>query len=145
MAERRRANPQQNLHQSDPNRLGPERDHAPNGKGHFSKKSWIPSLCSLVCSLGIIWAIWYKTDVESHLEKLLEREKEDGQLLAKCVEELKKKGVEFDLLKEVDTLRRAKSLRVKSKAVRRWSSRDFVPVFLHCFLLCSWIHKGYFV
>ncbi|CAA2960727.1 Hypothetical predicted protein [Olea europaea subsp. europaea] len=71
----------------------------------------------LFVSLGIISAIRYKTSVESHLEKLLEREKGDGQLLAKCVEELKKKVVEFDLLKKVDALRRAKSLRVELKAV----------------------------
>lgn len=59
----------------------------------------------------------------------MEREKEDGQLLAKCVEELKKKGGEFDLLKEVDALRRAKSLRVETKVVRKWSARDFVTLF----------------
>ncbi|KAG6735928.1 hypothetical protein POTOM_061389 [Populus tomentosa] len=93
------------------------------------KRSWIPSLCSLLCSLGIIWAVRYKNDVECHLEKLLEREKEDGQLLAKCVEELKKKGGEFDLLREVDALRRAKSLRVETKVVRKWSARDFVTLF----------------
>ncbi|XP_057977290.1 uncharacterized protein LOC131164257 [Malania oleifera] len=94
-------------------------------------RSWIPSLCSLLFSLGFIWAVRYKTDVESHLEKLLQREKDDGQLLAKCVEELKKKGVEFDLLKEVDALRRAKSLRVdgRAAAVRKWSARDFVTSF----------------
>ncbi|XP_059282494.1 uncharacterized protein LOC132617468 [Lycium barbarum] len=92
-------------------------------------RSWIPSLCSLLCSMGIIWAVRYKTDTESHLEKLLEREKEDGKLLAKCVEELKKKGVEFDLLKEVDALRRAKSLRVEAKVVKKWSARDFVSLF----------------
>eukprot|EP00257_Ricinus_communis_P013641 XP_015571128.1 uncharacterized protein LOC8272604 [Ricinus communis] len=73
---------------------------------------------------------WHKeTDVECHMEKLLEREKEDGKLLGKCVEELKKKGVEFDLLKEVDALRRAKSLRVETKVVRKWSARDFVTLF----------------
>ncbi|KAL3508259.1 hypothetical protein ACH5RR_027660 [Cinchona calisaya] len=98
-------------------------------RGEFCHRSWIPSLCSLLCSLGMIWAVRYKTDVEAHLEKLLEREKEDGKLLARCVEELKKKGVEFDLLKEVDALRRAKSLRVESKAVRKWSVRDFVTLF----------------
>jgi hypothetical protein len=49
--------------------------------------------------------------------------------LAKCVEELKKKGIKFDLLKEVDTLRRAKSLRVEAKAVRKWSARDFATLF----------------
>ncbi|KAL7590814.1 hypothetical protein Lser_V15G35428 [Lactuca serriola] len=92
-------------------------------------RSWIPSLCSLLCSLGLIWAVRYKTDTESHLEKLLEREKEDGKLLGKCVEELKKKGLEFDLLKEVDALRRAKSLRVEGKAVKKWSTRDFVTLF----------------
>lgn len=98
--------------------------------GGACHRSWIPSLCSLLCSLGMIWAVRYKSDVEGHLEKLLEREKEDGKLLGKCVEELKKKGVEFDLLKEVDALRRAKSLRVEAKEVKKWSSRDFVTLFL---------------
>ncbi|KAI4323196.1 hypothetical protein L6164_022823 [Bauhinia variegata] len=92
-------------------------------------RSWIPSLCSLLFSLGIIWAIRYKSDVEAHVEKLLEREKEDRRLMVKCVEELKKKGLEFDLLKEVDALRRAKSLRVEAKEVRKWSARDFVSLF----------------
>ncbi|GKV51840.1 hypothetical protein SLEP1_g58464 [Rubroshorea leprosula] len=71
----------------------------PTGACH---RSWIPSLCSLLFSMGIIWAVRYKMDVEEHLEKMLEREKEDGKLLGKCAEELKKKGVEFDLLKEVN-------------------------------------------
>ncbi|CAL0303691.1 unnamed protein product [Lupinus luteus] len=96
-------------------------------------RSWVPSLCSLVFSLGIIWAVRYKSDVEVQMEKLLKREKEDKGLLEKCVEELKKKGLEFDLLKEVDALRRAKSLRVvegkEGFAVRKWSSRDFVSLF----------------
>lgn len=73
------------------------------------------------------------------MEKLLEREKEDGKLLAKCVEELKKKGVEFDLMKEVDALRRAKSMRVEAKQpVRKWSARDFATLFfftVSCFVL----------
>lgn len=97
--------------------------------GALCRRSWIPSLCSLACSLAVIWAIRYKADVEGHLEKLLEREKEDALLLGKCVEELKKKGVEFDLLKEVDALRRAKSLRVEKKVVKKWSGRDFVTLF----------------
>ncbi|GMH10663.1 hypothetical protein Nepgr_012504 [Nepenthes gracilis] len=98
-------------------------------KSKACRRSWIPSLCSLLCSLALVWAIRYKTDVESHLEKLLEREREDGNLLSKCVEELKKKGLEFDLLKEVDALRRAKSMMVEAKAVRKWSARDFVTLF----------------
>lgn len=63
---------------------------------------------------------------------MIEREKEDGMLLGKCVEELKRKGVEFDLLKEVDALRRAKSLRVGSgkEKVKRWSGRDIGLVVL---------------
>ncbi|KAF3438261.1 hypothetical protein FNV43_RR21022 [Rhamnella rubrinervis] len=108
----------------------------PHGVG--CRRSWIPSLCSLLFSLGLIWAIRYKTDMEVHLEKLLEREKEDGKLMAKCVEELKKKGVEFDLMKEVDALRRAKSMRIEAKAVRKWSARDFVTLFfftVSCFVL----------
>lgn len=81
--------------------------------------------------MAIVWAIRYKTDTESLLQRLLEREKEDGMLLMKCVTELKKKGVEFDLLKEVDALRRAKSLRVveaKDGTVRNWSARDFTTM-----------------
>ncbi|KAM1707716.1 hypothetical protein ACFX13_000863 [Malus domestica] len=92
------------------------------------RRSWIPSLCSLCFSLGIIWAIRYKSDTEGHLEKLLERENEDKNLLEKCIEELKKKGLEFDLLKEVDALRRAKSLRVEVKTVRKWNARDFATL-----------------
>ncbi|XP_057522769.1 uncharacterized protein LOC130802737 [Amaranthus tricolor] len=102
------------------------------------KKSWVPSLCSLFFSMAVIWAIRYKTDVDSHLQKLLEREKEDWKLLGKCVEELKKKGIEFDLLKEVDALRRAKSMRIETKVVRKWSSRDFVTMFffaISCLIL----------
>ncbi|KAI3675667.1 hypothetical protein L1987_85259 [Smallanthus sonchifolius] len=102
------------------------------------RRSWIPSICSLFCSLGLIWAVRYKMDTEGHLEKLLEREKEDGRLLGKCVEELRKKGLEFDLLKEVDALRRAKSLRVEVKAVKKWSAKEFVTLFLFavaCFVL----------
>ncbi|XP_065858894.1 uncharacterized protein [Euphorbia lathyris] len=109
--------------------------------GPACKRSWIPSGCSLLCSCGIIWALRYKTDVEAQMEKLLEREKEDGKLLAKCVEELKKKGGEFDLLKEVDALRRAKSMRVDSRinGVRRWSGKDFVTLF---FLIVSCLVLG---
>lgn len=84
--------------------------------------------------MAILWAIRYKTDTEAHIEKLLEREKEDGVLLFKCVEELKRKGTEFDLLKEVDALRRAKSLRVETMKggdkVRKWSARDLVMLVL---------------
>ncbi|KAI3977637.1 hypothetical protein MKX01_004170 [Papaver californicum] len=101
-------------------------------------RSWIPSVCSLLSSLVIIWAIRYKTDVETHIGKLLDREKEDSKLLSKCVQELKFKGIEFDLLKEVDALRRAKSLRVETKAVSKWSARDFVTLFfvvVSCFIL----------
>ncbi|KAL1559869.1 hypothetical protein AAHA92_10163 [Salvia divinorum] len=101
---------------------------AATGQPHLCRRSWVPSLCSLLFSLGFIWAIRYKTDVESHLEKMLRREKEDSKLLGKCVEELKRKGVEFDLLTEVDALRRAKSLRIESKPVRKWSTRDFVTL-----------------
>ncbi|KAL4200865.1 hypothetical protein AMTRI_Chr02g255750 [Amborella trichopoda] len=102
------------------------------------RRVWIPSVSGLLCSLAMIWAIRYKMDMEAHIEKLLEREKEDGKLLLKCVQELKKKGVDFDLLKEVDALRRAKSLRVETKPVKKWSSMDFVTLFfvaISCLIL----------
>uniref|UniRef100_A0A2C9VFU3 Uncharacterized protein n=1 Tax=Manihot esculenta TaxID=3983 RepID=A0A2C9VFU3_MANES len=56
-----------------------------------------------------------KSHVKFHLE-LLKKENEDKKLLSKCVQELKMKRVEFDLLREVDILRRDKSLHVEKKA-----------------------------
>ncbi|PON94762.1 hypothetical protein TorRG33x02_095450 [Trema orientale] len=38
------------------------------------QRLWIPLLCSLLFSLGLIWAVRYKINNESHSEKLLERE-----------------------------------------------------------------------
>uniref|UniRef100_R7W2H8 Uncharacterized protein n=1 Tax=Aegilops tauschii TaxID=37682 RepID=R7W2H8_AEGTA len=80
----------------------------------------------------MLWALRYKADTEAVLERVLAREQEDAALLGRCVAELKRKGLEFDLLKEVDALRRAKALRVEAKAgadgPRRWPARD-LPVF----------------
>ncbi|PIN00048.1 hypothetical protein CDL12_27450 [Handroanthus impetiginosus] len=102
----------------------------------FCKKSWVLSLDSFFRSFRVIWVIRYKTNVECYLETILEREKEDLSLLAKCVEKLKRKGVE-----------RAKSLRVELKPVREWSAQDLVTLFfftvsyfvlgLTRFILCS--------
>ncbi|CAA0842140.1 Unknown protein [Striga hermonthica] len=76
------------------------------------------------------------TDVECHVRRLLDREKEDYKLLGKCVGELKRKGLEFDLMKEVDALRRAKSLRVGTPPVNKWSVRDFATLFLFAVACC---------
>ncbi|XP_073005807.1 uncharacterized protein [Typha latifolia] len=96
------------------------------------RRTWIPCLLSLLSSFAFLWAIRYKSDSEVVLERILEREKEDAMLLTKCVNELKKKGTEFDLLKEVDALRRAKSLRVEAKgpAAKKWAARDFAIMVL---------------
>lgn len=63
------------------------------------RRSWIPCLVSLLSSLAMLWALRYKADTEAVLERLLAREREDALLLGKCVAELKRKGLEFDLLK----------------------------------------------
>jgi len=98
------------------------------------RRSWIPCLVSLLSSLAMLWALRYKSDTEAVLERLLAREREDALLLARCVSELKRKGVHFDLLKEVDALRRAKSLRVEAKGgadrPRRWQARDLAVIAL---------------
>ncbi|CAN6303319.1 unnamed protein product [Urochloa humidicola] len=115
------------------------------------RRSWIPCLVSLLSSLAMLWALRYKSDTEAVLKRLLAREQEDALLLGRCVSELKRKGLEFDLLKEVDALRRAKSLRVDAKGgadkARRWQARDlavFVLFAAACgvlvltrFLLCN--------
>ncbi|KAF8659393.1 hypothetical protein HU200_058604 [Digitaria exilis] len=114
------------------------------------RRSWIPCLVSLLSSLAMLWALRYKSDTEAVLERVLAREREDVMLLARCVSELKRKGLEFDLLKEVDALRRAKSLRVEAKGAdkpRRWQARDLAVFALFAaacgvlvltrFLLCN--------
>ncbi|KAF8709958.1 hypothetical protein HU200_029678 [Digitaria exilis] len=114
------------------------------------RRSWIPCLVSLLSSLAMLWALRYKSDTEAVLERVLAREREDALLLGRCVSELKRKGLEFDLLKEVDALRRAKSLRVEAKGAdkpRRWQARDLAVFALFAaacgvlvltrFLLCN--------
>ncbi|CAN6309080.1 unnamed protein product [Urochloa humidicola] len=115
------------------------------------RRSWIPCLVSLLSSLAMLWALRYKSDTEAVLKRLLAREQEDALLLGRCVSELKRKGLEFDLLKEVDALRRAKSLRVEAKGgadkARRWQARDLAVFALFAaacgvlvltrFLLCN--------
>jgi hypothetical protein len=114
------------------------------------RRSWIPCLVSLLSSLAMLWALRYKSDTEAVLERLLAREREDALLLGRCVSELKRKGLDFDLLKEVDALRRAKSLRVEAKGAekaRRWQARDLAVFALFAaacgvlvltrFLLCN--------
>ncbi|XP_037438464.1 uncharacterized protein LOC119306315 [Triticum dicoccoides] len=127
---------------------------SPGPSSSSCRRSWIPCLVSLLASLSMLWALRYKADTEAVLERVLAREQEDAALLGRCVAELKRKGLEFDLLKEVDALRRAKALRVEAKAgagggdgPRRWPARD-LPVFalfgaacgvlvLTRFLLCN--------
>ncbi|GER37573.1 hypothetical protein STAS_13996 [Striga asiatica] len=101
------------------------------GDPSLCRRSWVPSLCSLACSIGLIWAVRHKSGLGSRLERILEREEEDSSLLGKCVEELRRKGSDFDLMREVDALRRAKSLRVvERRPGRRWSGRDVGSLFL---------------
>jgi hypothetical protein len=120
------------------------------GPASACRRSWIPCLVSLLSSLAMLWALRYKSDTEAVLERLLAREREDALLLARCVSELKRKGLHFDLLKEVDALRRAKSLRVEAKGAdrpRRWQARDLAVFALFAvacgvlvltrFLLCN--------
>ncbi|ONM09964.1 uncharacterized protein [Zea mays] len=104
------------------------------------RRSWILCLVSLLSSLAMIWALWYKSDTEAILERVLAREREDALHLARCVSELKRKGLRFDLLKEVDTVRRAKNLRAEAKGAadrpRRWQTRD-LAVFAFFAVACG--------
>ncbi|KAK4795919.1 hypothetical protein SAY86_028245 [Trapa natans] len=55
------------------------RSSSPASFSTSCRRLWIPSLCSFLCSLGLIWTVRYKTELEAHFEKLLEREKDDGK------------------------------------------------------------------
>lgn len=52
---------------------------------------------------------------------------------------------EFDLLKEVDVLRRANSLNVETMVVRKQSARDIVTSFFQSVLSYSRVEMGYFM
>jgi hypothetical protein len=115
----------------------------PSSAAASCRRSWVPCLVSLLSSLAMLWALRYKADSEAVLERALAREQEDAALLGRCVAELKRKGLDFDLLKEVDALRRAKTLRVEAKGgasaadcPRRWPARD-LPVFVLFGVACG--------
>ncbi|XP_035820290.1 uncharacterized protein [Zea mays] len=81
------------------------------------RRSWILCLVSLLSSLAMIWALWYKSDTEAILERVLAREREDALHLA-----------------------RAKNLRAEAKGAadrpRRWQTRD-LAVFAFFAVACG--------
>eukprot|EP01018_Ginkgo_biloba_P025874 Gb_41752 [translate_table: standard] len=81
---------------------------------------WIPSGLSFITSLVLICAIQYKLLVQGKALRMLQRDKTDSRALSRCIQELRMKGVSFDLCKEPQTASsylRASSLSV-AKAFR---------------------------
>ncbi|GLJ53204.1 hypothetical protein SUGI_1133910 [Cryptomeria japonica] len=77
-------------------------------------KVWIPSLQSVVASAVMVLGMRHQMGLIKRAARLLEREKKDAKLLSNCIEELKTKGNSFDLLEEVESIRRAKGMCVGS-------------------------------
>lgn len=62
---------------------------------------------------------------------LVGREKQYGVVLVERMEELRKKGMELDVMKEVDTLRRTKrATRVEKERTSAPSKKDLKMLFL---------------
>ncbi|KAM0943030.1 hypothetical protein DsansV1_C13g0117951 [Dioscorea sansibarensis] len=98
-------------------------------------KNWmVPCLLSLITSLVIVSSVQAIVCAYWRGWKELQRERGDARALARCLQELRMKGASFDLSREPQTVRRAKSssVEVRWHGLFRWFSRNLVTVFLLC-------------
>ncbi|KAJ0965256.1 hypothetical protein J5N97_026394 [Dioscorea zingiberensis] len=113
-------------------------------------RNWmVPSFLSLITSLVIVSSVQAIICAYWRGWKELQRERVDARALTRCLQELRMKGASFDLSREPQGVRRAKSssVEVKWHGPLRWFSRNLVTVFLLCasgliataskFIICS--------
>jgi len=95
---------------------------------HTCTRWWIPSTLSLIASLALISAILYKLILQGKVVKMLQMDRSDSRALSRCIQELRMKGISFDLSKEPQTTKKMKSSSVETKfSPLRWCSRFFLP------------------
>lgn len=102
---------------------------------------WIPSTLSGITSLVLICAIQYKLILQRKVMKMLHKDINDSRALSRCVQELRMKGLSFDLSKEPHITKKMKSSSVENKfSPLRWCSQFFLSFALTLtsgFILCS--------
>jgi lysylphosphatidylglycerol synthetase-like protein (DUF2156 family) len=108
---------------------------------HTCTRWWIPSTLSLITSLVLISAIQYKLILQGKILKMMQRDISDSRALSRCIQELRMKGISFDLSKEPQTTKRMKSSSVQTKfSPLRWCSQFCLPFTLTLtsgLILCS--------
>lgn len=89
---------------------------------------WIPSTLSAVTSLALTCAIQYKLILQGKVKKMLQIDISNSRALSRCIQELRMKGVSFDLSKEPQTTKKMKSSSVETKfSPLKWCSQFCLP------------------
>ena len=108
---------------------------------HTCGRWWIPCSTSLITSVILICAVLYKIVIRGRVQMGLLKDKADLRSVSKCIQELRMKGVSFDLSKEPQNAKRMKSSSVETKLnPLRWCSQFLLPIALTLIsglVLCS--------
>ncbi|GLJ07262.1 hypothetical protein SUGI_0063070 [Cryptomeria japonica] len=70
------------------------------------RRWWIPATMSFLTSLVFICVLLHKLIVQGNVVSILQRDKTDLRALSRCIQELRMKGVSFDLSKEPQPAKR---------------------------------------
>ncbi|XP_027335266.1 uncharacterized protein LOC113849513 [Abrus precatorius] len=98
------------------------------------KKWWVPSMVSLCTSFVFVFLVQMKVHRYWKVWGQLQRERNDGRALARCIQELRMKGASFDLSKEPQSGKRMKSSSVEIKwKPLTWCSKNLLTICLVCF------------
>ncbi|KAL8215671.1 hypothetical protein R6Q57_022508 [Mikania cordata] len=93
------------------------------------KKWWIPMIVNLSASVMMVFLVHLKICRYWKVYGQLQRERADNRALTRCVQELRMKGVSFDLSKEPGMGNRMKSSSVEIKwRPLKWCSRYLITV-----------------
>ncbi|KAH9312019.1 hypothetical protein KI387_027054, partial [Taxus chinensis] len=102
---------------------------ATHGNADTCERWWIPGTLSFVTSFVLACAIQHKVFVQGNVRKMLQRDKTDLRALNRCIQELRMKGISFDLSKEPQPAKNWKSSSVEIKSgPLRWCSQFSLPV-----------------
>lgn len=97
-------------------------------------KWWLPSMVSLCTSLVFVVLVQVKVHRFWKVWGELQRERNDGRAVIRCIQELRMKGASFDLSKEPHCGKRMKSSSVEIKwKPLAWCSRNLLTISLLCF------------
>ncbi|KAK7301845.1 hypothetical protein RJT34_12721 [Clitoria ternatea] len=103
-------------------------------KHSVCEKWWIPSLVSLCTSLVFVLLVQVKVHRYWKVCGQLQKERNDGRAVSRCIQELRMKGASFDLSKEPQIGKRMKSSSVEIKwKPLTWCSKNLLTICLVCF------------